>query len=250
MPISEHLTVDQRLAFVLQGRAALPWGRSVGLKRSAVGRLKDGHFPDPETLIPACRIERMSLSWLLDGIGVPFCVYPAESDGAGAAYLRMLLQDEPSQRITFAHCDVGYCVIVSLPVEVVRAEGEAYRYTAIQVIAGGTLGPETARYLASWGGNVFQVDTDVALWESLCRGEAGNLPLLGPDLSGKAGLLSNAERYYGRMGSTDVVGNRIHESRGLYGGIGHEDNELLWILRGLEPCARETVTKMLRALRR
>lgn len=259
---SEASRVDKRLSVVLQGRQLYPWGYSVGLSKSAIGRLKNGHFPDPETLIPACRIERMSLSWLLDGLGVPFVVYSAETDGAGAVYVREMLRDEPTQQVTFVHCALGYCVVLWQPVEVTPSKGEPYHYTAVEVIGGGVLGPETARAVTEFGAwdRLRAVDVCEEEWAGLTSGRLGNVPLLGPHpergpveptydavvpASG-GGWVHRAQRFW----RDTPVDRRIRESRGHYPHLGDEDSEVLWIFRGLEPCARETVLKMMRALRR
>ena len=60
---------EGRLAFLLRGRKPFVWNRSVHLSNGAVQRMNQGKWPDPAKLVPACRIENVSLTWLLEGRG-------------------------------------------------------------------------------------------------------------------------------------------------------------------------------------
>jgi hypothetical protein len=254
---NEATDVAARLAIVLQGRDLYPWGYTVGLNRSAIYRLSKGDLPDPETLIPACRIERLSLSWLLDGIGTPFCVIPADSDASGARYIEDRLREESALNVTLVHSDRGFCVVLSQRVHVEPAGGFAYSYVALEVVGGGALGPTTMHAVMDsdvWP-RMSAVDAPTSDWGALAAGHLGNLPLLGPDLwraeeGVRLGLLGQAKRIW--RNSTEFQSIRkVEEARSIYGTtMSAEEIELLHIFRGLDERDRETVLKMMRALRR
>lgn len=61
--MSEHERgVQQRLSIAMQGRRPYAWAADVHLSRGAIGRLQKGNLPDAVKLVPALRIDRLSLS--------------------------------------------------------------------------------------------------------------------------------------------------------------------------------------------
>jgi hypothetical protein len=249
-PISGPEAFQARLDTVLQGRKVNPWSESVGLARATAQRLAHGNFPDPEKLIQACRVERLSLTWLLDGLGVPFLVYPAESDHAGARRVRQLLSDEPQQRVVIAHSDRGFCVLLQQDVQVQASNVPVYSYTSIEVIGGGALGAETANatmagdYSTERTGDVESLGLSADEWSALATGRMGNVPLIGW-AKARGGLLDSTKPLL-----RDTTAHGVMEPGAVYGGLDPDESEVLSIFRGLETGERQLILRQLRALRR
>jgi hypothetical protein len=91
------LSAAERFEFLLRGRKPYTWAQSVALSRGAIHRLQNGSFPDPEKLVPACRVENISLSWWLDGIGAPYIVYIAANAHEHAVIATTSFADEHCQ---------------------------------------------------------------------------------------------------------------------------------------------------------
>lgn len=170
-----------------------PWGLSVGLPLGTGHRLKKGKFPDPESLIPAVQIERVSMSWLVDGTGTPFMVLPAASDEDAADLLSMLLGDEPNQTVTLVGSERGAGVVVVLtqPAQVSRGD-TMLDYTAVQVVSGpiDTLAARAIGEHAHGHTKILTLPPDQLA--ALATGKMGNVPLVGWARA-PGGLLDQAE---------------------------------------------------------
>lgn len=98
---------------LLLGRKPHPFGASVHLSRGIVTRLMRGSLPDPEFLVPLVRIERISLSWLLTGVGAPYSILTATNDVEAWHEIKERLADEPEAwRIVLAVSDAGWTVVL------------------------------------------------------------------------------------------------------------------------------------------
>lgn len=170
-----------------------PWGLSVGLPLGTGHRLKKGKFPDPESLVPAVQIERVSMSWLVDGTGTPFMVLPAASDEDAAHLLSMLLGDEPNQTVTLVGSERGAGVVVVLtqPAQVSRGD-TTLDYTAVQVVSGpiDTLAARAIGEHAHGHTKILILPPDQ--FAALATGHMGNVPLVGWARA-PGGLLDQAE---------------------------------------------------------
>lgn len=140
--------VKSRLEAILGGRKPYAWAERVGLSSGTMNRLLKGSFPDPEKLIPACRIENLSLSWLLDGMGSPYLVHAHADDRSAARTLLQHLSDEPGWHVFVVRSELGWTPVLHQPVESTTAEGTVYRYRAVEVIAG-PCAEKTAQVLAA-----------------------------------------------------------------------------------------------------
>lgn len=146
--MSSRELMETRLDVVLSGRKAYAWAEQVGLSSGTMNRLKKGQFPDPEKLVPACRIENLSLSWLIDGMGSPYLVHAHADDRSAARTLLDHLQDEPGWHVFVLRSNLGWAPVLHQPVEATTADGTVYRYRAVEVIAG-PCGQETAQVIVA-----------------------------------------------------------------------------------------------------
>lgn len=58
-----------RLEEVARGRVLTTWLRDFGWSATDVNRVRGGHVPGPDKLIPLAVRENVSLTWLLTGVG-------------------------------------------------------------------------------------------------------------------------------------------------------------------------------------
>lgn len=185
--------LGNRLLILLQGRKMTPWAEAVGLSAAMGHRLTKGTIPHAESLVPVVWIERVSISWLLDGAGTPFMVLPAASDEDAAHLLSMLLGDEPNQTVTLVGSERGAGVVVVLtqPAQVSRGD-TTLDYTAVQVVSGpiDTLAARAIGEHAHGHTKILTLPPDQLA--ALATGKMGNVPLVGWARA-PGGLLDQAE---------------------------------------------------------
>lgn len=180
-------SVADRMEWLLQGRSAWKWAQSVHLSSGALSRLLVGKFPDPEKLIPACRIENLSLTWLLEGRGPPYGVATPADDEHAAAILQQILEDEPDTSLLVCHAGTHFTVIASTPVTAQTAAGKNYAYRATTILGGGVAGPGTVRVLTSKRARaanprgIHAVRLELSQWRDLASGLIGNHHIFGPE---------------------------------------------------------------------
>lgn len=126
----------ERLQLVLQGRPLSTWSKRVGLSSGTASRLWAGSAPDPLKLIPAIRIENLSLSWLLDGIGAPFIVQTVLSDSHAAAVIDERLREDAQAQVLVVQQRRSFTPIIYSPVTEATVAGFGYRYHRVQIIGG------------------------------------------------------------------------------------------------------------------
>lgn len=170
---------EERLEVVLGDRKIHPWGKQLGMTRGTIQRLKEGSFPDPEKLMPACRVENLSLSWLLFGIGTPYLVQVAVDAGDAMDRLEALWSDEPWDMLV-AHTASNWIPVLHQRAQLLLPEGSSLEYRMVQVITGNVQGCELrladrlAREPASTLGSVRLSDED---WRRLASGYMGPIEL-------------------------------------------------------------------------
>lgn len=180
--MSEHERgVQQRLSIAMQGRRPYAWAADVHLSRGAIGRLQKGNLPDAVKLVPALRIDRLSLSWLVDGLGAPYSVNQSVSDEDVWRQVSQHLADQPDQwEIYLSASPDGYAVILAQDCTSTTDTGQQYKWRATEVW-GGNCGPITARRIANWSSikPVRQIILKPEDWIRLITGRLGNAELWG-----------------------------------------------------------------------
>jgi len=199
-------TISDRLRKVLgEERSPWKWAEQVVLSTGAMSRLLKDGMPDPVKLIPAVRVENLSLGWLLDGYGSPFVVSAMPTDGDSAQLLATMLDDEPDSAVLLAWCEQGFTVVVHTPV-IAEHAGKSYAYRQTTIIGGGAPGLQTravvdafaARQQNTWRKvgpylAASQIKLPAPEWAALASGYMGNYALFGEGLVG--GLAIDADPY-------------------------------------------------------
>ena len=173
--------VSSRLSIALLHRKPYAWAADVLLSRGAIGRLQKGNLPDAVKLLPAVRIERLSLTWLLDGRGPPYSVNHAISDDDTWKQVSMRITDEPDAwSIYIATSAEGWAVVLAQDCINTSDSGKEYTWRATEVW-GGACGPLTAKRLLSWASvkPIEQITLSAADWRRLVTGHLGNAELWG-----------------------------------------------------------------------
>jgi hypothetical protein len=245
--------VRARLDLVLRGRSMRRWAASVRLTAGTAQRLVDGHFPDPERLLPAVRIERLSLNWLLDGTGTPFSVHAPATDKGAARLLETILTDEPGAKALLLHSLTGFTVVIHRPAEAAPLNGEPYSYVATDVIGGGALRAETAKLLVHLARGIREYDIDEPDRTRLASGYMSNTELFGwdgADPAEQGGLLARSKPLSSvREPIADFnyrLGEELAGPAATY--LVEQERDVIRIFRSLEKRDQATVLKMLRGL--
>lgn len=172
-----------RMQRIADGRAITTWANSLGWNNATMGRVKKGHIPGPDLLTPLCRIENVSLNWLLEGRGTPYLVYPCADDDDAAQYLDTLLIDEPSWALYWLSDGLRHAVVLTQPAGL--GEGDKrINYTAVEIVVG-PLGAQTRQRAAQHDPQWIQLPP--ARLYQLETGQIGSHALLKAD----GGLLLN-----------------------------------------------------------
>lgn len=190
--------INDRLRQVLDGRSPWKWGESVLLSAGTIGRLLKGSLPDPEKLVPAIRIENLSLTWLVDGLGTPFLTVTPQSDSEAASWINSNMEDEEEREILVVYCDEGFMPIIHSLVEVEVPKVGVYHYRAVTALSGGALGPKVLEAINRWsidgdnlhGSRVASINLPAMGWRLFAHGVLGNYRLFGED--GNSGLYAEA----------------------------------------------------------
>lgn len=246
-------TVSDRLEQVMRGRSVWKWADSVHLSSGAVSRMLKGQFPDPEKLVPACRVENLSLTWLLEGRGTPFCVACPATDAEAADIAQQALQDDPAANILIGFSDIGFTVVVHTPVYAQTAQGKPYEYKATTIVGGCAAGEKVTSWLTlitrqkRFGKKHQAVRLDDLDWIRLASGYMGNFEIFGE--SGADGLYGKATHGY----TPDETANDSYDRHAVRDPAGTawiNDRERadLDILRALSDHDRDAASRMLRGL--
>jgi hypothetical protein len=217
-------TFYDRLVFVLceEKRKRHPWGESLGLTPSTVGRMFSGQIPGHEILTRIQRVENVSQTWLVTGEGAPFLVAQCRTDAEARATLRDHLE-EAAWEITLIRCEPDYALVLTQPCQI-EADGNIIKYRCLQLIAGA--GPLTLRAALESGRPLRSLQLPHADFTRLVTGWMSNLELLGaPDIPG---LLESATS----VQQSGFVLPQVAEESALYG-LPQDERELLDCYRSL-----------------
>jgi hypothetical protein len=176
-PESGSKGLRERIDYVLRGRKPFPWGDSVRLNKGAIGRLLKGQFPDPETLIPMCRVENLSLTWLIDGLGSPYLVSYPVSDQEAANGVRDCFADGMAGVLVVS--ELGVTPVMHMIVHKEPPKVRPYSYTCMQVYGGIQPGELTMAVFRDHWRRSSQLELDAERWTRLATGYMGATELFG-----------------------------------------------------------------------
>lgn len=246
--------VTERLDLVLRGRSAWKWAESVHLSSGALSRMLKGSFPDPEKLVPACRVENLSLTWLIEGRGTPFCVACPASDAQAIEVVQAALHDDPEADVLIGYCDDGYTVIVHAPVYAQTSTGKPYEYKATTIVGGCVAGAR----LAAWLNDITRqkrfhkhhlaVQMERPDWSRLASGHMGNFEIFGD--YGNGGIFGAASHGHMPYITADFGRHTVRDGDGDTAWTTPREREDLAILRELSEADRDAATRMLRGLQK
>lgn len=252
MPVIEQPDAAARLARLQGARDQAPWARRVQVSRATLWRITQDKWPDAEALRPLARIEGVSLSWLVAGVGAPF----AHQVPANERIARALLTSGPTPT-----APVFYAVYASgiAPLLLVRTEhddlGEPgnvkklpYTWHAVVILRPEVITRRLLDTLRSWPaarGVAVQLDSADEV-DAISANERGNYQLFGDDQT--PGLLPTEPNGYPDEALEAVAreltlgsGYRVEEPEGIElqqrFDRAHPDQRaaVLTILRGLTP---------------
>lgn len=169
------LSPVERLDLILRGRKPYTWANSVALSRGAMHRLQKGHFPDPEKLVPACRVENISLSWWLDGIGPPYVVYIAATPHEHIVIAEAILTDEAQDTIVVAGNERAAHLVFITPAKATSVDGLEYEYRSVQIVGGSSADFAASQLIARHLGRYVMLKAVKLVDEKLLRLASGHM---------------------------------------------------------------------------
>lgn len=247
-------SVAERLKWLLAGRSPWKWGERVLLSAGAIGRMLKGSLPDPEKLVPAMRVENLSLNWLVDGQGAPYVVAMPSSDREASTWIHEQMNDSAAH-LLLVYCAEGFTPVIHSRVEVMVPNVGTYEYEASTIIGGNVAGPEaietmrrhalpTSRTIMARAKAV-EVPRDI--WHAIATGHASNYVLFGDDL--KSGLARNAWFCMNRQLPPGMQEEAAQYSAGQSMHWAPADvREMLQLFTSLGTSDRDAAIRMLRGL--
>lgn len=239
------VSAAERFELLLRGRKPYTWAQTVALSRGAIHRLQNGSFPDPAKLVPACRVENISLSWWLDGIGAPYIVYIAQSPLDHAAIGRELFAEDPHgiTPVIVGDEKANHFVFI-IDAEGV-SDGTTYSYRAVTIIGGASADASTFRALEAMPHFEDQLQLiyldDDDMRDRLATGRMGSHEFLELfDAAAHPFDASNPNNKHLRAFASP--GRRVAEPMPI-------KYELLAQIESLEPGEAEIVSRMIKGLR-
>jgi hypothetical protein len=142
-----------------------------------------GRLPAPHTFVPMCRIEGVSLTWVLTGQGSPYCLTAAVDDQHAWALVRQRLAEAPSawralivragQRAAGTQCD--WTVILHRMRESECETTAPYLWREAVICAGRVCGTHVAAGLRNWSRTVAieAMDISTSAFQRLVTGYLG-----------------------------------------------------------------------------
>lgn len=234
---------EERLEVVLGDRKIHPWGKRLGMTRGTIQRLKEGSFPDPAKLMPACRVENLSLSWLLFGIGTPYLIQVAVDPGDAMDRLDVLLTDE-SWSILIAHTDSNWIPVLHQPAELLLPGGSTLQYRVVQIITGAVKGCEVRlidRLSRESKSKVESIELGERDWRRLAGGYMGPVELFLKQPVAGHGLFKESEPLLFSLGE-------VGEEPPAYDVQTAAEREATTIISKLDRADRDAALRMLRGL--
>lgn len=242
-------SVGARLQQVLGDRSAWKWARAVGLTPGTVGRMIEGHLPGAEKLIPAARMENLSLTWLCTGEGTPFLLTPIAADADARALVEAAVTDTQWQVEVLA-CSDRYTIVLHAWQEDVALEGKLkYRWRRVKLLAGASLGHSMLNGLHSppltGPARIHHSRIQDDKWQQLVTGQIGTFGLFGD--ADHAGLVNHSGGYLSAL----PVSSRgaIAEEHDSYKLMDTDTAEAVDIIHSAKPVERQTILRMIRGLR-
>lgn len=247
-------TISSRLERLLDGRSPWKWAERVQLNAGTIGRmLKNNKLPDPAALVPAMRIENLSLNWLLDGMGKPHPVAVPVDDAEATQWISSILDEDMSAEVLVVYCSQGFTPVLHARVQAESKAG-AYTYRSTTII-GGAPGKNTIaaiqhyaeQYIDKRGETrIRSIEVRDTIWHQLASGELGNYALFGED--GKGGLYAESRFEMGTtLPGSHLGGRKVAEDRALW--LDDTQRQAQAAFAALTPAERKIVLKMLHGLR-
>ena len=185
------------------------------------------------------KLENVSLSWLVDGVGQPFLTRRAESDAEAARYLEALLVDE-DWTVYLLTDRIRTALVLTQPAQI-QHKDKRIPYRALEVITG-PIGERTLEILNSRE-EILRKEISTDTMDRIWAGEMGSWKLLGSKQS--PGVIDGAE----------LARTPLREKTHLYGeenAVRDEsastDYELVAQYHRLTPHNRETLRMILQTL--
>lgn len=169
-----------RLEFLLNGRKAYSWGRSLGLGDSPIDAMfKQGILPKGQTLIAIQRRENANISWLLAGTGSPYLVEHCRDDDACRAQVRLILE-EPGWSVVIADDGTRQALILTLPCSYQHAtQKRPLPYVDLHILT--NAGPKAIDDAVAIAADVRSLRLKPKPFDDLISGQVGSYRLLGDD---------------------------------------------------------------------
>jgi len=159
---------------------------------NTVQRLAEGGNVGGDVLATVCRVENVSLSWLLEGKGAPYLVNRTTCDSEAAGILEDLVGGGTGWSVYQLRDTAGKeAVVLTQPASFER-KGEWVEYTEVEVIAG-EVGERARDVINASNANLERhwLDVDEITLRRLAAGQLGTWQLIG-DVD-HPGLLLGAE---------------------------------------------------------
>ncbi len=172
-----------RAVRILGGRRPHTWGNLLGLSSGAVQRLiRHGFVPGWKGLWKLVRVENVSLTWLIDGIGPPYLVHSSVTDLHASRLVRKLLEEFDDWRITLLPGRVLSAIVLDADRLLDTGENKPLAYRHV-VIIGGATGPLalTAAIEARERYRVNLAELEDSALLLISAGEVGPFALFGDD---------------------------------------------------------------------
>lgn len=229
-------TFKTRLDAVLHGRRLNPWCKAHGLSKGTAGRMIEGQTPGPEILSLIMRIENVSITWLLEGIGAPFLV--SEYTDGYADILQEWLDygGRPAYIVTDRH---DAAVILVQPAQH-EYRGKTIDYSAIQITHGNIKASEID--VINRFPEIYLKPVSSAVLDAIKRGDMGTWQLLG-DMH-HPGLLSDAELIDSITAADIGAGQRVAEAHSKY----HHSDDIADRFSRLNAHDQESISMIIDAL--
>lgn len=256
--VAPEETIADRLEKLLDRRSPWKWGERVLLNDGTIGRMLKNKLPDPAALVPAIRIENLSLNWLLDGMGKPHPVAAPIDDAEASRWIRTTLDEDDSAEILLLYSDEGFTPVLHSAVQAECKAGK-YTYRATTIIGGAAHGAATIDAIRRYahpmasnpdGSRVRSVEIPGMAWRLLAWGYLGNNKLFGD--TGQGGLYADSRAEIGAANQRpySVVARNLRDEVA--------DGPTLWLdetqreaqaaFAGLNPTDRAAALRMLKGL--
>jgi len=101
-----------------------------------ISRINAGEIPGQDVLLLISRVENVSLSWLLDGRGSPFCCHNCETPEEFCEELSAELEDQAFDQITVVNSGSAPVVIFEQAATDTLKKDKTYDYRRLTILSG------------------------------------------------------------------------------------------------------------------